>query len=210
MRTRTVNPRDDARSVPYARAMGPKPRVEVAGGIFHITSRGNDRRRIFLDDHDYVGFLAILERAVARARWICHSYCLMPNHYHLMLETPEETLAIGMRHLNGSYAQRFNRRYEHVGHVFQGRYDSTLVETEQHFLELCRYVVLNPVRAGLCGRAADWPWSSFCATAGIEPPLPFLTTARLWTQFEGASGAACDRYANFVSEGSLIRRRPAA
>jgi REP element-mobilizing transposase RayT len=155
--------------------MSAKPRQEVAGGIFHVTPRGNAREVIFLDELDYMEFLRALATAVAQARWLCHSYCLLPNHYHLLLETPEPTLATGMRCLNGRFAQRFNRRYDRVGHVFQGPYGAELVQTDAHLRETCRYIALNPVRAGLCEDPAEWPWSSYAALAGLEEGPSFLT-----------------------------------
>jgi REP element-mobilizing transposase RayT len=132
----------------------------VAGGIYHVTTRGNDRRPIFYDEFDYLDCIRQLATVIARYGWLCWSFCLMPNHYHLLVETPEPNLADGMHLLNGRYARRFNARHERVGHLFQGPYRATFVERDGHLLETCRYVVLNPVRAQLVQRAEDWPWSS--------------------------------------------------
>jgi len=116
-------------------------------------------------------FLDVLERVEARFNWLCHAYCLMDNHYHLMIETPDENLAAGMRQLNGVYTQRFNRRHKRVGHVLQGRFKAILVDRDSYLLELCRYVVLNPVRAKMVPRVGDYRWSSYRATVGmIEAP----------------------------------------
>jgi putative transposase len=149
-------------------------RQNVAGGIYHVTARGNAQEAIFLDELDYVALLRLLSETVERYSWRCHSYCLLPNHYHLLLETPEPNLSRGMLLLNGSYARRFNGRHERVGHVFQGPYRAELVRRDEHLLEVCRYIALNPVRAGLCDDPASWPWSSFRATAGLERHPPYL------------------------------------
>jgi putative transposase len=147
------------------------PRVQVAGGIFHVTARGNRQQLIYADDADRQLFLSLLERVVARCGWRCHAYCLMSNHFHLVIETPQPNLSYGLQLLNGAYAQCFNHRHGLSGHLFQGRFHSVLVETSDQFLQLVRYVVLNPVRAGLCERPEDWPWSSYRAfLARISPP----------------------------------------
>ena len=141
-------------------------RIEFEGALYHVTSRGDERRDIFLDDADREAFLQILGDVVRRFAWRCHAYCLMGNHYHLLIETPNANLSRGMRHLNGVYTKRFNRTHERVGHVMQGRYKSILVDKDEYLLELARYVVLNPVRAGVVRSARDWKWSSYRATAG--------------------------------------------
>ena len=141
-------------------------RLEFPGALYHLTSRGNARLPICEDGKDREAFLATLSAAVERFNWICHAYCLMGNHYHLMVETPDGNVSAGMRHLNGVYTQRFNRRHGRVGHVFQGRFKAIVVERESYLLELCRYVVLNPVRAAMVKRVERYPWSSYRATAG--------------------------------------------
>jgi len=150
-------------------------RIEFPGAVYHITSRGNALQDIYVDDADREAFLDVLTRVVERFHWLCHAYCLMGNHYHLLVETLEPTLSRGMRQLNGVYTQRFNRRHGRAGHLFGGRFKAILVEREAYLLELCRYVVLNPVRAGLVRAAKDWPWSSYRATAGLAEAPPFLT-----------------------------------
>ena len=124
-------------------------RIEFAGALYHVTSRGDRREDIYLDDGDRQLFLEVLEAVCERFNWEVHAYCLMSNHYHLLVETPDGNLSRGMRHLNGVYTQRFNRRHKKVGHVFQGRYKAILVQKENYLLELSRYIVLNPVRAGM-------------------------------------------------------------
>ena len=121
-------------------------RIEYEGALYHVTSRGNARERIYLTDGDRLEFLDVLDQVASRFGWICHAYCLMSNHYHLLVETPAANLSKGMQLLNGVYTQRFNRATKRSGHVFQGRFKAVLVEKESHLLELARYVVLNPVR----------------------------------------------------------------
>ena len=124
-------------------------------------ARGNRRQPIFLGDPDCRLFLEILGRVVVERRWTVHSYCLMPNHYHLLLEAPRSDLSPGMRELNGVYAQWFNRLHGFVGHVFQGRFKAIPIESDWHLLELARYLATNPSRAGLCDSPALWQWSSY-------------------------------------------------
>jgi REP element-mobilizing transposase RayT len=177
-------------------------RVEYEGALYHITSRGNEKRAIFLEESDYETFLIILSECVCRYRWLCHGYCLMPNHYHLLIETPEANLARGMKWLNGVYSQRFNRSHGRVGHVLQGRYKGILVEKQSHLLELTRYVVLNPVRAGLARTPSEWRWSSYRATAGEAAEPRFLTTCWLHSQFGATRNRAIEMYRSFVAERS--------
>jgi putative transposase len=177
-------------------------RNEFPGAVYHVTSRGNARGRLFYEQRDEGVYLRTLARVVEDSRWLCHAYCLMPNHVHLVLETPKPNLALGMRRLNSTYAQAFNQRRGRVGHVFQGRYKAVLVERETHLLEVCRYVVLNPVRAGLCATAADWPTSSYRATAGHSDPPRFLSVAWILGQFGANTVEARERYRAFVADGS--------
>lgn len=185
-------------------------RIEYPGAVYHVTSRGNERRPIFRDLEDRALFLDVLARAAGRWGWLCHAYCLMGNHYHLLLETPEGILARGMRQLNGEYTQAFNRRHGRCGHLMQGRYHAILVEKGPHFLELCRYIVLNPVRArGMRVKTpGDWPWSSHRAMAGREPPPAFLHTAWVLGQFGDDMRSAHRAYERFVMEGMGHRGRP--
>ncbi|MCG6896234.1 MAG: transposase [Thiocapsa sp.] len=143
-------------------------RLEFAGALYQVTARGNERRSIFLGDGDgdRAAFLGVLAQTCERFGWICHAYCLMTNHYHLLVETPDGNLSKGMRQLNGVYTQRVNRSHGRVGHLFQGRFKAILVERESDLLELARSVVLNPVRAGMVPAPGDWPWSSYRATVG--------------------------------------------
>jgi REP-associated tyrosine transposase len=154
-------------------------RDQAPHGIYHVTSRGNRGQVTFTADHDRLRFLALLERVCTKAAWVVHAYCLMPNHYHLVVEIDQPTLSSGLQTLNGVYAQTFNRRHGLVGHLFQGRFHSVRVETDPHLLELARYLPLNPVRGRLCDEPADWPWSSYRAALGISRPAPFLSVDRV-------------------------------
>ncbi|WP_347988116.1 transposase [Methylomonas sp. AM2-LC] len=138
-------------------------RIELAGGLYHVTSRGNAHHDIFLDDDDRLCWLEIFGQVCERFNWICHAYCLMTNHYHVVIETIEGNLSAGMRQLNGVYTQSFNRRHQRVGHVYQGRFKGILVEKESYLLELSRYVVLNPVRVLMVSLPGQWKWSSYNA-----------------------------------------------
>ena len=145
-------------------------RIEFAGALYHVTSRGDGREDIYAGEDDREVWPEILGQICERFNWAVHAYCQMGNHYHLLVETPEGNLAKGMRQFNGVYTQRFNWAHNRVGHVFQGRYKAILVHKEIYLLELSRYVVLNPVRAYMVRTARDWVWSNYRATAGMAPP----------------------------------------
>jgi REP element-mobilizing transposase RayT len=181
-------------------------RLEFANAVYHLTSRGNARQGIFFNDGDRELFLQTLAHVVSRYSWICHAYCLMANHYHLLIETPKANLSIGMRQLNGVFTQSFNRRHKRVGHLFQGRFKAVLVEKESYLLELCRYVVLNPVRVKGGTKTAAWKWSSYRATAGLASVPEFLSTDWLLEQFGKNRRVAQKRYREFVRDG--ITNRP--
>jgi putative transposase len=176
-------------------------RIEFPGALYHVTSRGDRREPIFDDDEDREMFLAVLGEVVDRFNWRCHAYCLMGNHYHLVVETVEGNLSKGMRQLNGVFTQASNRRHGRSGHLLQGRFKAILVDREAYLLELARYVVLNPVRAGMVGAAGDWPWSSYGATAGVTGAPGYLTTEALLSMFARRKRLAHERYVRFVAEG---------
>lgn len=176
-------------------------RLEFHGALYHITARGNERKNIFRQSDDYDLFLKTLAKVIGETGWICHAYCLMPNHYHLLIETPEPNLSKGMRQLNGVYTQRFNREHKRCGHLFQGRYKAIMVEKEAYLLELCRYIVLNPVRAKIVEKPEDWAFSSYRETIGITPPVSFLYTDWILGQFDRKGKKAQLYYQRFVSEG---------
>lgn len=181
-------------------------RLEFAGAIYHLTSRGNARQKVFFTDADRELFLDTLAQVVSRCGWICHAYCLMANHYHLLVETPKANLSLGMRQLNGIYTQSFNRRHKRVGHLFQGRFKAILVQKESYLLELCRYIVLNPVRVKGGAEVGAWKWSSYRATAGLASVAQFLSTDWVLGQFGKKRSTAKERYREFVREG--LSNRP--
>lgn len=176
-------------------------RIEFPGALYHVTARGNARQDIFLDDEDRHLFLSVLDRVVSRFRLRLHACCLTDNHYHLLLETPEGNLSKALRQLNGVYTQAFNRRHGKVGHVLQGRFEAILVERDSYLLELCRYIVLDPVRARITRKPDRYRWSSYRASAGLEPVPGFLMVDWLLSQFGGQRAAAQRRYQTFVAEG---------
>jgi len=176
-------------------------RIEFVGALYHVTARGNAQGDIYFSDKNRRKFLSLLENTCNRYDWYCHAYCLMSNHYHLLIETNSPTLSKGMKYLNGTYTQHFNRSNKRVGHVFQGRYKAILVQKESYLLELSRYIVLNPVRARMVQAAEDWPWSSYRATAGITKAEQCLTTDWILSSFAKIRKAAHKRYQLFVQEG---------
>ena len=139
---------------------------------------------------------------VGRYDWLCHAYCLMDNHYHLLIETQQPTLSKGMKYLNGKYTQDFNKRYARSGHVFQGRFKSILVDSNSYLLEVARYIVLNPVRARMLHSPEEWPWSSYRATAGMTSGHDCLTTDWVLSVFSQNKRSACARYREFIEQGA--------
>ncbi|MCD4774748.1 MAG: transposase [Candidatus Aegiribacteria sp.] len=176
-------------------------RIEYPGALYHVTARGNGKATIFLDDEGRLKFLDILEDCSKAFKFICHGYCIMSNHYHLLIETPNANLSAGIHRLNSVYAKFFNKQYEHVGHVFQGRFKAILVQRDNYLLELCRYIVLNPVRAGIVDHPANYRWSSYCQTIGATETNPTLTTDWVLAQFDSDISLARKSYINFVMDG---------
>jgi len=176
-------------------------RIELAGGLYHVTARGDRREAIYYGDDDRQAWLGVLAQVCERFNWRCHAWCQMTNHYHLLVETPEANLARGMRHLNGVYTQYINRTHRRLGHLFQGRYTGILVEGDRYLLEVARYVVLNPVRAGMVRGAEEWPWSSYHAMTGAAAAPPWLARDWLLGQFAKRRNTAIRRYIEFVREG---------
>ncbi len=176
-------------------------RVEFPGALYHVTARGNAGQTIYLDDKDRRRFLELYADVSERLNWLCHAYCLMTNHYHFVIETIEPNLSKGMQQLNSTYAQWFNRHHNRHGHLFQGRFKAIIVQRGSYLLELARYVVLNPQRAGLVRDALHWPWSSYRATSGMAPAPSWLTTDWILSQFGATRDAAINAYRAFVAEG---------
>ena len=185
--------------------MARQPRVQVPGAPYHVTARGALRQRIVRDDFDRTAFLATLPDVLERHDWSCHAFCLMETHFHLVVRTAEADLARGMQRLHACYAQGFNIRHDQTRHVLERRYHSVLIADERHVLELCRYLALNPVEAGLCARPGEWPWSSYAAMLGLAPRPPFLAVEWLLTFFGGEPARARARLQAFV-EGADARR----
>ena len=176
-------------------------RIEFEGALYHVTARGNARQAIYADDRDRARFVDLLAQEVAQQRWRCYAYCLMDNHYHLLLETPEPNLSQGMRRLNGVYTQAFNRRHGRVGHVLQGRFKSILADKESYVMELCRYIVLNPMRAKVVANLDAWPWSSYPATAGTRQASAWLAVSDVLRLFARSDRKAQRAYREFVRDG---------
>lgn len=182
--------------------MSRPPRPLLADALYHVTARGNRKANIYLDERDYLVWHDLIARTAERFGFICHAYCQMPNHFHVLLETPVPNLSEGMHFLNCLYSQNFNVRHGLTGHVFQGRFHSVLLEQESHFLELARYLTLNPVRAGMVSGPADWRWSSYRATAGLVAAPDWLDTSTIRQRFHGENDAERIRsYREFVAAG---------
>ncbi|WP_428356841.1 REP-associated tyrosine transposase [Methyloprofundus sp.] len=181
-------------------------RLELAGGLYHVTSRGDRRENIYENDEDREKWLDNLGNICRRFNWSCHAYCLMDNHYHIVIETAEANLSKGMRQLNGVYTQYYNRQHGRVGHVFQGRYKGILVERDEYLLELARYVVLNPIRAGMIKNLKDWKWSSYKAMIGEEAAQSWLEAGWVLGQFSKQRKRAIEKYVDFVREGVGLPR----
>jgi len=185
-----------------------KPRVETPGGRYHVGTRGNNKQPIFLDDDDRARFLLLLGHAARRHGWIVHSFCLMTNHYHLVLQLSAGGMSRGMCQLNGGYSAGFNARHGRSNHLFGRRFWDVAIEDERQYLETCRYVVLNPVRAGMEDDPASWLWSSYRATAGLEHAPSYLGVGEVLGHFGATPTAARDAYVRYVSEGRVQRQPP--
>jgi putative transposase len=173
--------------------MARKTRENQPGGVYHVFARGNDRELIYRDDVDRRMYLARLEKAVHKFGWHQLAYCLMNNHVHLLIETPQANLSEGMRALHSGYAQTFNLRHGRVGHVFQGRYGAVLMERDAQVCAAAAYIARNPVEAGLCRAPEQWPWSSFALVFGGRTP-GWLDAARLISFFGARPGSGRDNY----------------
>lgn len=179
-------------------------RLEFPGAIYHVTTRGNDGDNIFVDDQDRLQFLTVLGEVVSRSGWIVHAYVLMNNHYHLLIETPNGNLSRGMRQLNGVYTQRFNSLHGSGGRVFQGRFKAILLERDAALLDLCRYIVLNPLRLKAVKNISRYRWSSYRATAGEVQAPAWLSCDWILGQFGRSSAVAQRKYTEFVAEGIAL------
>jgi putative transposase len=174
-------------------------RIEYAGAFYHITSRGNERKDIFKNERDFERFLTYLETAIQRYKAVIHVYCLMSNHYHLLLETPMGNLSQIIRHINGAYTTYYNTKWQRAGHLFQGRYKAILVEADEYAGELSRYIHLNPVRAGITDRPEGYRWSSYQYYIGKKQRPRWLTVDYVLDYFGKKTTAAQKKYSDFVN-----------
>lgn len=175
-------------------------RIIYPGAVYHATSRGNAKQDIFCSQNDRILFLDTLEQCVKRYGFVIHAFCLMNNHYHLLVETPNGNLSDGMRHINQIYTQKYNFLHNKVGHLFQGRFKASIVERDSHLLEVIRYVANNPVRAGYVESPADYIWSSYRQTAGLSIGNRWLSTSWVLDQFSGTRAQKQAQYMQFVNE----------
>jgi putative transposase len=176
-------------------------RASIAGGLTHLTVRGVDRRLIFLDDYDRGAIVTGIARATNRYEWSLHAWAVLGNHFHLLVDGSQPKISSGMQLINAIYARRYNARYGRRGHLVEERFGSYVIRSEAHYFRTIRYIVLNPVRAGLCDRPADWPWSSYRATAGLERAPAFLDVEAVWVRFGPTPAAAQAEFAAFIGEG---------
>lgn len=177
-------------------------RIEYPGALYHVITRGNCSGEVYHEDDDRYRFLEILNDTVKKFKPICHSYCMMTNHYHMLLETPDGNLSSCIHRLNSVYANYFNRKYDRIGHLFQGRFKAIVVQKESYLLELCRYIVLNPVRAHMVDEPGDYKWSSYRYTVSLRgDPIPFLSSDWILAQFDEELSKAREKYIKFVYDG---------
>ncbi len=183
--------------MPMARPL----RLEFAGALYHVTSRGDRGEAVYRLDEDRELWFEVFSQVCERFNWVVHGYCQMTNHYHLLVETPDGNLSRGMRQLNGVYTQKFNRKHQENGHLFQGRYKAILVQKDNYLLELTRYVVLNPVRAGMVNSPEEWAWSSYNAMLQQQTGIQCLDVEWTLSQFGKYRKPAIKKYKQFVIEG---------
>jgi putative transposase len=184
-----------------------RPRIQAVRTIYHLTTQSACGTPLYFDDDDRWTWLAIAHSVFDRFRWVCIAWCLMTTHYHLLIRTTDDArLADAMKRLNWLYASTKNARHGDKGHVFGERYGSTLVETDAHLKDACRYIALNPVRAGVCLFAEDWPWSSHAEALGLRPPQPFFDPHDVLGIFDDCPEVARLAYKRYVDAPRVIRR----
>lgn len=177
-------------------------RIEYPGAFYHVIARGNGKANIYSDAEDRAKFIELFSKSLNRYNIKCYSFCLMSNHYHLLLETPDANLSDGMHQLNAEYAQYYNRRHDRSGHLFQGRYKAIVVQRDPYLLELCRYIVLNPVRAGLVEDPIQYKWSSYRTTIGATDRISdLLEVDWVLDRFASNKFSARREYTKFVMQG---------
>jgi REP element-mobilizing transposase RayT len=182
-----------------------QPRTLLLEGPLHVTARGNRRQPIFLTDGDRRFFLTLLGHVAMKLGWRVYAYCLLTNHYHLLVETSPSALSKGMQHLNAVYAQCFNSVHQLDGHLFQGRFYAGCVEANGHLLELTRYMARNPVEAGLCRAPAEWAWSSYSALLGLRAAEVFLEVDKILSLFSPRRTDARLILRRFVDDVAMTR-----
>jgi len=183
-------------------------RIEYEGAVYHVTNRGNGQEMIYREEADWKAFLGIMSDVVSEFGWRIYTYCLMGNHYHLLLETPQPNLSQGMKELDQQYTRRYNWKYEHSGHVFQGRYWSGLVLNDNYLIDAASYLLLNPVRAQLVHSPEEWRWSSCAAMAGLVPSPSWLDMDWLPIDYRSAPGDPNGPFLSYVRE-CIGKPRPA-
>ena len=184
----------------------PRSLILAAGATYHVGTRGVRRFPIVYDDVDRESFLGDLANVVHARGWRCHAYCLMTNHYHVLVSTPEPDLSVGMWKLNQRHALRVNRRHGFAGHVFEGRFFAELVDDDSYMVAVARYIDQNPVRAGICHRAETWPWSGCASTLGLRPPLAFFDPGEVLGYYSDDLERARTKYALSLNDVSRPRR----
>ena len=175
-------------------------RITYPGAFYHVTSRGNEQNDVFKSQRDREKFLEYLASATERYGAVIHTYCLLSNHYHLLLETPEGNLSQIMRHVNGAYTTYFNVKRKRAGHLFQGRFKAILVEADEYALELSRYIHLNPVRAVMVSRPEEYRWSSYNNYIGQDNAPLWLKMETILDYFSSSAKEARQQYRSFVED----------
>jgi REP element-mobilizing transposase RayT len=186
------------------------PRIDAPGRFWHVFPRGNNGETIARDSLDLLSLCALVERVTLRQNWTLFTYCLMTNHFHLVLRSNDGNISAGMQILNRGHAQLANKRHGRTGHLFRNRFGAEVIETDEYLREACRYVVLNPVRAGIVRDPADWHWCSFRATIGLERAPAFVDVRELLGLFGSEVGRAQEAFRQFVAEGIAAPRHPEA
>jgi putative transposase len=186
----------------YRDSISREPRIQPPGTFFHVGSKGNNARQIFADDLERRVFLMLLEKHVVRHRWILLTHVLMTNHFHLLLQLRVPSLSAGMCGLNGEFSRFTSARHRRQpGHLFRNRFWSEPIEDDKHLRATARYIVLNPVRAGICAAPDEWEWSSYRALAGLEFAPGFLADVELLKHFGRTPQSAHEEYRGFVRAG---------
>jgi putative transposase len=194
--------------VPTVKRMPVAERIQEPGAYYNVGVRGARQLPISFDDRDRQFYVRLFGATVQRFEWRCVAWCLMPNHVHFAIQISEINLSNGMYFLNHAYARWLNWRHGYRGHAFDRRFYADEIESDPHLFELLRYIVLNPVRAGLCESPEEWPWSSHRAVLGLERQ-PFVDRDWLLAHFGRATDRAIANYAGFVADGLELRRGPA-